>query len=103
MRAVSPLVQRLLAAAALIVAGALSLPLSALVLDRSTATENFIVPAQLLAMAGIGAALAAAFPAIAPAGAAPTRRLLIGCCWGVLAAGVGIAVFWLLINGIGGA
>lgn len=95
--------QRLAAAAVLLVAGLLSLPLSAMLLDRSTATENLILPAQLIAMAGLGAVLAALWPALAPGGASRTRRLLVGAAWGLLAAVLGVAVFWLMLNGLHGA
>lgn len=95
--------QRLVAAATLLVAGLLSLPLSALVLDRSSATENLILPAQLVAMACLGAALAAVWPALAPAGASTGRRLLVGAGWGLLAAVLGVGVFWLMLNGLHGA
>jgi hypothetical protein len=94
--------QRLLGAAVLLVAGMVSLPVSAYFLDGS-GTENLVVPAQLLAMAGVGAATAAALPALAPSGAGTGKRLAVGACWGVAGAVTGVAGFWFLLNGLGGA
>ncbi|CUR59189.1 conserved membrane hypothetical protein [metagenome] len=98
----SPTVQRVVGVLVLLVAGMVSLPLSALVLDDQ-GTENWILPAQLLVMAGIGAAVTAALPALARAGSSSGRRALTGVGWGLLAAVVGVLVFWLLISGFDGA
>ena len=98
----SPTVQRIVGAVVLLVAGILSLPVAAYFLDGQ-ATENWIVPVQLLAMALIGAAVTAALPALARAGAPASRRALTGVCWGLLAAFVGVLAFWLLLNGFRGA
>jgi hypothetical protein len=95
-------VQRVVAVVVLVVTGILSLPLAAAVLDDRGA-ENLIVPVQLLVMAVIGAALALALPAIAPAGATTGIRILTGVGWGVLAALAGLLVFWFLLNGFQGA
>lgn len=97
-----PVAQRIVGAVVLLVTGMLSLPLSAAVFDGE-GTENWIVPAQLLAMAGIGAGLAVALPALAREGAPTGRRAMTGAWWGLLAALVGVLVFWLAINGISGA
>jgi hypothetical protein len=86
----------------LLVAGVLSLPLAAYVLDDQ-GTENWIVPVQLLVMAAIGAGVTIAIPALAGAGASTGRRALTGVCWGLLAAFVGVLVFWLLLSGFRGA
>ncbi len=94
-------VQRLLIAVGLLLAGMVSLPLSAYFLD-GPATENLVLPAQLAGMALLGAALGAAAPAISREGATG-RRALVGAGWGLLAAVVGVAVFWFLLNGLGGA
>ena len=95
-------VQRVVAVVVLVVTGILSLPLAAAVLDDRGA-ENLIIPVQLLVMAGIGAALALALPAMAPAGATTGVRVLAGVGWGVLAALAGLLVFWFLLNGFQGA
>lgn len=97
-----PVAQRIVGAVVLLVTGMLSLPLSAAVLDGE-GTENWIVPVQLLAMAGIGAGLAVALPALAREGAPTGRRAMTGVWWGLLAALVGVLVFWFAINGITGA
>lgn len=94
--------QRVLGVAVLIVAGMLSLPLSATLLDGQ-GTENWIIPVQLVVMAVVGAALALALPALAPEGAPTPRRALTGVGWGLLAAIVGVLVYFLLISGISGA
>lgn len=98
----TPVTQRVLSGAVLLVAGILSLPLSAALFDGPT-TENWILPIQLLAMAGIGACLTVAFPALAPAGAGSGRRLVVGVGWGIAAALCGVALFWFLLNGLRGA
>ena len=98
----STTVQRVVGALVLLACGMLSLPLSAALLDGE-GTENWIVPAQLLVMAAVGAGLAVALPALARAGAPTERRALTGVWWGLLAAFVGVVVFWLLLNGLRGA
>ncbi len=98
----SVLVQRGLGVLVLVVAGVLSLPLAATFLD-DPGSENWIVVAQLGAMAAIGAGVTIALPALARTGAPAARRALTGVWWGLLAALVGVVVFWLLISGSGGA
>ena len=98
----SPTLQRVVGALALLVAGMLSLPLAAFVLD-DRGTENWILPVQLLVMAAIGAGATVALPALARGGASPARRALTGAGWGLLAALVGVLVFWLLLSGFRGA
>lgn len=80
----------------------LSLPAAAYVLD-DPGTENWIVPVQLLAMAALGAAVAIGLPGMAREGATTGRRALTGAWWGLLAAFVGVIVFWFLLNGFRGA
>lgn len=98
----TPAAQRTTGIVVLLGAGMLSLPLSAYLLDGQS-TENWIIPAQLLVMALVGAAVTVALPALAKAGAATPRRAWTGVGWGLLAAIVGVAVFWFLLNGISGA
>lgn len=86
----------------LLIAGILSLPLAAALLDGPR-TENWIIPAQLVVMAAIGAAVCLALPAMARAGASNGSRVLTGVGWGILAALAGLLVFWLLLNGFSGA
>jgi hypothetical protein len=95
-------VQRVVGVLVLLVGGMLSLPLAASVLDDQ-GRENWIFPAQLLAMMAIGAGVTTALPALARAGATPVRRALTGAGWGLLASFVGVLVFWLLLSGFNGA
>jgi hypothetical protein len=94
--------QRLVGIVVLAVLGMLSLPVSAYVLD-DPGTENWIVPVQLLAMAAVGAAVTVGLPGLAREGASTGRRALTGAWWGLLAAFVGVIVFWFLLNGFRGA
>jgi hypothetical protein len=94
--------QRLVGIVVLAVLGMLSLPVSAYVLD-DPGTENWIVPVQLLAMAAVGAAVTVGLPGMAREGATTGRRALTGAWWGLLAAFVGVIVFWFLLNGFRGA
>ena len=98
----SPTVQRVGGGLVLLAAGILSLPFAASFLD-GPGTENWIVPAQLLAMLAIGAAVTVGAPALARRGASVGRRALTGMWWGLLAAFVGVLVFWFLLTGFGGA
>jgi uncharacterized membrane protein len=98
----SPTVQRGVGVLVLLVAGMLSLPLAALLLDGQ-GTENWILPAQLLVMAGVGVGVTSLLPALARSGASTRRRAVTGAAWGLLAAVVGVLVFWLLISGFNGA
>jgi len=95
-------VQRLVGALALLAAGVSSLPVAAYFLD-APGMENWIVVVQLAAMVLIGAGITVALPALARAGAPTRRRALTGAWWGLLAAFVGVLIFWLLLNGLGGA
>ncbi|MGA8046642.1 MAG: hypothetical protein WCA30_10320 [Dermatophilaceae bacterium] len=98
----SPTLQRVLGGLGLLAAGVLALPVVASVLDGPS-TENWIIPVDLLLMAGIGAGVGAALTALSPPGTPTGRRALIGAGWGLLAAVVGLLVFWFLLNGFGGA
>lgn len=98
----TPIVQRLLAGALLLAAGFVSLPLSAALLDGQ-GTENWILPAQVAVMVLLGVLVTLVAPALAGAGASRSQRVLIGAGWGLLAACVGVLVFWFLLNGLHGA
>ena len=54
-------------------------------------------------MAAIGAVVTVALPALAREGATTGRRAMTGIWWGLLAALVGVLVFWFLLNGFSGA
>ncbi|WP_457187758.1 hypothetical protein [Nocardioides sp. P5_E3] len=94
--------QRVVGIVVLLVLGIVSLPAAASVLDGE-GTENWIVPVQLVAMAAIGAAVTIALPGLAREDATTGRRAMTGAWWGLLAAAVGVVVFWLLLSGFGGA
>ncbi len=98
----TPLVQRVTGVAVLLATGVLSVPVAALLFDGQ-GTENWIIPVQLVAMAATGAAVTIALPALAREGATTARRARTGLWWGLLAAVVGVLVFWLLLNGFRGA
>lgn len=98
----SPVAQRIIGVVVLLGTGIYSLPVAAALFDGER-TENWIVPVQLLVMAAIGAGLAVALPALARADAPTGRRAMTGAWWGLLAALVGVLLFWLLINGFDGA
>jgi hypothetical protein len=74
---VSPESQRVVGVLELLVAGMLSLPLAAYMLDDQ-GTENCSVPVQLLVMAVIGAGVTFALLALARVGAPTGRRALTG-------------------------
>jgi hypothetical protein len=99
---VSRSAQRAVGIVVLVVLGALALPLAAAVIDGEGA-ENWIIVVDLVAMAAVGAAVTVALPAMAREGASTGRRAMTGAWWGLLAAFVGVVVFWLLLNGFGGA
>ena len=94
--------QRVVGIVVLLVLGIVSLPAAASVLDGE-GTENWIVPVQLVAMAAIGAGVTIALPGLAREDATTGRRAMTGAWWGLLAAAVGVVVFWLLLSGFGGA
>ena len=94
--------QRIAAVVVLLVAGMLSLPVAAAFLDGE-GTENWIIPAQLGGMILIGAGVGALLPGLAGAHTTTGRSARIGAGLGVVFAIVGVAVFWLLINGFDGA
>jgi hypothetical protein len=94
--------QRVIGVVVLLATGIYSLPLSAALFDGE-GTENWIVPVQLLVMAAIGAGLAVVLPARAREGAPTGRRAMTGAWWGLLAAFLGVLLFWFVINGFSGA
>ena len=94
--------QRVVGIVVLLVLGVLSLPAVAFVIDGEGA-ENWIIVVDLVAMAAVGAAVTIALPGLAREGATTGRRAMTGAWWGLLAAAVGVVVFWLLLSGFGGA
>ncbi len=94
--------QRGVALVILILAGIVSLPVAAAFLDGE-GTENWIIPVQLVGMAAVGAVVGRLLPGLAGAGATSARSTWIGALAGVVAALVGVALFFLLLNGFSGA
>jgi len=84
----------------LLAAGLVSLPVSAWFLDGDR-TENWVLPAQLVAMALVGALIGVVLPGMVSG--TTRRRALVGAAYGVAAALVGVVVFFLLISGFAGA
>jgi hypothetical protein len=83
------------------VAGVLSLPLAAIPFDDE-GSESWIIPVQLGGIALIGALVGLAIPGLTGA-ETPGRRALFGALIGVVMALVGVAVFFVLLNGFEGA
>jgi hypothetical protein len=90
--------QRVLAVLVLLVAGVLSLPLSATFLDGE-GNENWIVPAQLAGMAIVGALVGVLLPGLARPGASGGRAATTGAIVGVAMAVLGVAIFFVLLSG----
>ncbi|MDZ5619917.1 hypothetical protein [Nocardioides bizhenqiangii] len=93
---------RILAYLVLLVAGVLSLPVAAAFFDGE-GSEDWILPVQLGGMAAVGALVGLATPALVGDGAATGRRVIVGALLGIGAALVGVALFFLLLNGFDGA
>jgi hypothetical protein len=94
--------QRLAAMAVLLVLGVLSLPLAAAVFDGQD-TENYILPAQLLGMAVLGGVVGYLLPGLGGATSRRNRSMWVGVALGLVFALLGLAVFFLLLNGFDGA
>jgi hypothetical protein len=90
--------QRVLAVLLLLVAGVMSLPISATFLDGE-GNENWIVPAQLAGMALVGAVVGVLLPGLAGAGARNGRAARTGAIVGVVTAVLGVAIFFVLLSG----
>ena len=94
--------QRVVAVLILVVAGILSLPVAAAFFDGE-GSENWILPAQLLGMAVVGAIVGRLLPGLAGEGATAGRATWVGAAAGLGAAVVGLVLFFLLLNGFDGA
>ena len=97
--------QRVVGIIVLLVLGMLALPVVAFFADTGDGggAENWIIPVAVLAMAAVGAAVTIGLPGLAREDASTGRRAMTGAWWGLLAAFVGVLVFWFLLNGISGA
>lgn len=94
--------QRIAALLILLAAGILSLPIAAYFLDGE-GQENWIVPAQLIGMAVLGAVVGSLLPGLAGPSADSGRARLIGAVTGVAMGLVGVLIFFLLLSGFDGA
>ncbi|MGO4257558.1 hypothetical protein [Marmoricola sp. RAF53] len=94
--------QRAVALVLMLVLGLLSLPVTAYFLDGQ-GTENWILPVQVAVTGAFGAGVSMLFPGLTRTGSSTRRRLLVGAALGVVTALVGVVIFFLLLNGLGGA
>lgn len=94
--------QRIVALLILLAAGILSLPVVAYFLDGE-GQENWIVPAQLAAMALLGAVVGSLLPGLAGPSASTGRARLVGAVVGVGMGLLGVLIFFLLLSGFDGA
>lgn len=85
----------------LIVAGAMSLPTSAMFFD-GPATENYVLPIAMGASVLLGVVVAQVLP-LAAEGASRGTKALVGGLWGLAGMAVGLAFFWFALNGLTGA
>ncbi|WP_408897089.1 hypothetical protein ACJ5H2_19465 [Nocardioides sp. R1-1] len=90
----------LLLSIALLVVGVLALPVAASLLDGSETGEDLVLPVQVLLTTAVGAGLGRALLGRDPAA---RRAMLTGAGIGLLAALVGMAAFFLVLNGFDGA
>jgi hypothetical protein len=93
--------QRTIAILLLLVAGIFSLPVVAYFFD-DPGTENWIIPIQLVVMAGLGALVGRLLPGLAGTSQS-SRPAVVGAVVGIVMAVVGIVIFFFLLNGISGA
>jgi hypothetical protein len=91
------LAHRLIAIPTIATTAALSLPLTALVLDTRV-DENLLLPIQLGAMTGVGAGVGAALPGLAGKSASHLRGGMVGAGLGVGLAIAADAALMLLIG-----
>lgn len=94
----APHTQRALAVALLLVAGVLSLPVVAAFLDGES-TDQLIVPVQIALMVVLGAVVGYALPGLG-GGAGRMRAAGVGIVVAVVAALIGVVVFFLLLGGV---
>ena len=90
--------QRVVVGVVLLVAGILSLPISAALLDDE-GSENWIGPVQLFAMAVLGAVVGGLLPGFVDPDAGRGRGAVIGAVVGVGMAIVGLGLFFVLLVG----
>lgn len=93
--------RRTVAVAVLLVAGIGGLPVVAAFLD-GPATEGLVVPVHLAVLAALGALAGALLPGLAGSRRAGSRAL-VGALAGIGAGLLGVALFFLLLGGSGGA
>lgn len=86
----------------LLVTGVFSLPLAAAFLDGED-TENWILPAALVAMGVTGAIVGSVLPGVAGPRASASRGRWVGMGIGIAMVVLGTLIFFLLLNGFDGA
>ncbi len=84
----------------LLALGVASLPVAAFFLD-GPATENWVLPVQLVGMAVVGGLCGVLLPGLASGRTG--RRFAVGAAYGLGSAVAGYALFFLLIHGLHGA
>jgi hypothetical protein len=94
--------RRIAALLVLLVLGVVTLPLVAWVFDGE-GNENWILPVHLLLMAGLGVVAGRLVPGLAGGDASRRRVVVVGALIGVGCAVLGLVVFFILLNGVGGA
>lgn len=87
----------------LVLVGCLALPLTAAVLDGSATGEDLVLPVYVAATVAVGAGLGVVVLPGGPGRPSTSRRALTGAGLGLLGAAVGLALFFLLLNGFEGA
>ena len=92
-------IPRPLALLLLLVAGLVSLPVVAAFLDGES-TDQLIVPVQMLSMALLGAVVGYLTPSLGGVGTSRVRGLGTGLVVGIVAAVLGVAVFFLVLGGV---
>ena len=94
--------QRAIAVVVVVVAGVVTLPVVAGLLDQ-VVDENLLLPLHLVVMAAIGAVVGLVLPGIARAGSSKQGVAFVGVMYGIGGAAAGLLLFFLLLNGIDGA
>jgi peptidoglycan/LPS O-acetylase OafA/YrhL len=90
--------QRGIGLVVLLVLGILSLPVVATFLDGQS-TENWIIPVQLVLMALVGALVGYLLPGLAGPDSSSQRGAGAGAVVGVVAAVLGVLLFFVLLDG----
>lgn len=85
----------------LLALGVLSLPLVALVFDQA-GQQAWIIPAQVVVMAVIGAGVGVLVPSLAGSGASRARAATVRALIALAGVAISLVLFVMLLDGIGG-